>query len=181
MGELPRLIIVSGPPAAGKSTIAREMRDALHLPLIMRDGIKETFADALGDLLPSRRIGLGAHYLMIMTACELLEQGVGVIVESNFRVGLSEQDLMPLINVADARYVHCTAPQAVIFERYRTRTGRHPIHDDAQRFEEFREAVRSCAHDPMDLGCPRLIVDTSAPDARAKAIAWVKAVDASAF
>jgi predicted kinase len=44
----PLVVVVTGPPASGKSTIARELADALAAPLIAKDPIKETLFDSLG-------------------------------------------------------------------------------------------------------------------------------------
>ena len=45
----PTLVSVTGPPASGKTSIVKNMAESLGLPLFTKDGIKELFADALGD------------------------------------------------------------------------------------------------------------------------------------
>jgi uridine kinase len=46
---LPTPIIgVAGPPASGKTTLARAISEELRLPLIAKDAIKERLYDALG-------------------------------------------------------------------------------------------------------------------------------------
>lgn len=52
-------VIVNGPPASGKSTLAGRLADALALPLLAKDVVKETLLDQLGyaDRADSRRIG----------------------------------------------------------------------------------------------------------------------------
>lgn len=59
---MPQLVIVSGAPGAGKSTLAAPLAIALGLPLLAKDTIKEAVRDALGDLdadplVSSRRLG----------------------------------------------------------------------------------------------------------------------------
>src|SRR5579862_8060531 len=46
--ESPLLIIVTGLPAAGKTTLARELARLLRAPLIGKDMIKEPLLDVLG-------------------------------------------------------------------------------------------------------------------------------------
>ena len=55
----PLVVVVTGPPAAGKTTVARELACRLRLPLIAKDTIKEALFDGLGtgDLAWSRRLG----------------------------------------------------------------------------------------------------------------------------
>jgi predicted kinase len=43
-----RLVLVTGPPAAGKTTVARPLARCLALPLIGKDTIKEALFDAMG-------------------------------------------------------------------------------------------------------------------------------------
>ncbi len=61
--EAPLLVVVTGPPAAGKTTIAREIARRLHLPLIAKDTIKEALFDGLGtgDLAWSQRLGTATY------------------------------------------------------------------------------------------------------------------------
>ncbi len=40
--SLPSLVVVTGPPAAGKTTIAAELRARLGIPLLAKDTLKET-------------------------------------------------------------------------------------------------------------------------------------------
>ncbi|MBE8523062.1 AAA family ATPase [Amycolatopsis sp. H6(2020)] len=56
MPSTPAVIVVSGPPAVGKSTLARELATRLTLPLLSRDAIKEALFDTLGygDRLQSK-------------------------------------------------------------------------------------------------------------------------------
>jgi predicted kinase len=48
-------MVVSGPPASGKTTLARIIAAALAMPLISKDNIKQ----ALMTVLPVQDIGLG--------------------------------------------------------------------------------------------------------------------------
>ena len=41
-------ILVAGPPGSGKSTVARPVAEALGLPLLVKDAIKDTLMDELG-------------------------------------------------------------------------------------------------------------------------------------
>src|SRR5271165_1292808 len=64
-----RIVMVSGPPAAGKSAIAGPLAAELGFALIAKDRIKETLHDALGgqaevDLDWSQRLGAAAMDLL---------------------------------------------------------------------------------------------------------------------
>jgi predicted kinase len=55
----PHLIVIAGPPAAGKTTLARQIARALRLPVICKDTLKESLFDHLGagDRAQSQRLG----------------------------------------------------------------------------------------------------------------------------
>ena len=48
--EAPLVVVVTGPPAAGKTTVAREIARSLRLPLVAKDTIKEALFDAFDTL-----------------------------------------------------------------------------------------------------------------------------------
>jgi predicted kinase len=82
----PLLIIVTGPSASGKTTLGRALAEALDLPFLGRDDLKEIMYETLGiaDRAWSRRLG-GASYELLYHALELLQQArASCVVESNF-------------------------------------------------------------------------------------------------
>lgn len=155
---MPTLLLVTGPPAAGKSTLAARLADDLGLPLLAKDAFKEAVADGfrVSTLDESCRAGAAAVGVLYATAAELLRRDVSCVVESAFPRGLAETDLAPLLELAEGIVVDCRAADDVCGERYRARTGRHPCHFDAHRIDiDWR------AYDPLDLDVPALTVDTT--------------------
>jgi predicted kinase len=159
--DRPLLIVVTGPPAAGKTTIAGQLAAQLQLPLIAKDTIKEALFDVLGrgDLAWSQQLGAATFGVMLALAEESLAAGGSLVLEANFSRG-SESRLAAL----PARFVqvHCTAPLELLLARYGSRE-RHPGHVDSQRIDALREAVGSGRHEPLDLPGELIRVDTSGP------------------
>jgi adenylate kinase family enzyme len=60
------IVVVTGPPAAGKTTIARGLVEHLGLPLFEKDAIKELLYETIGagDRDRSREIGFAAFALL---------------------------------------------------------------------------------------------------------------------
>ena len=67
----PLLVIVTGPPCTGKTTLARRLAADLGLPLMSKDTIKETLFEVLGvpDRAGSKRLG-GASMELLYTFIE---------------------------------------------------------------------------------------------------------------
>jgi predicted kinase len=162
----PLLIIVNGPPASGKSTLAEQIAAEMRLPYISKDALKEELFDSLGviERTISRKLGETSMRLMYTAADRILEAGIGVVIEANFYRGLSEQDLSPRIARAHAVVIHCDAPDEIIKDRYveRAEAGeRHPVHDDNNRVEDLDEHLEGGTFDPLDLDIPMIRVDTT--------------------
>jgi predicted kinase len=140
----PLLIIVSGLPGAGKTTLAKWLSDELHLPLIYRDGLKELLFDSLGwsDREWSRTLGRASYellyYVLEMQVCF----GRSCIVESNFDPEQASLRLQALRQKCDFEpfQIQCVADSAVLVQRYRQRafsSERHPGHTDNVSYDEF--------------------------------------------
>jgi predicted kinase len=109
----------------------------------------------------------GALYVVLR---RLLDAGVGAVVESNFYRGWAEEHLAPFVARSHAALIHCHAPLDAIVERYVARAQRgerHPGHHDVAVVPRLRQTLRDGSFEPLALGIPTLLVDTTdgyAPD-----------------
>lgn len=152
---MPTLVVVTGPPASGKSTIADALARRARLPLIAKDPIKEILFDSFGwsDRAWSRKVGIGTYPLLYAAAEAILRSGRSLVLEANFANEWSRDHLADL---PPNRFVqvHCTASDDVLLERYaaRLRDGsRHPGHGGAEILDELRETLRTKRDGPLDL------------------------------
>lgn len=162
----PRLVIVSGAPGSGKTTLALRLGDDLALAVLSKDAIKEALYDTMGAPTPERsqELGRGAYAVLYAVVLALLRARVSVVLEGNFARGRSEAGLRSLTAMASAILVHCQAPAEVIIRRYRERAmagGRHAGHHDAAALARLLTELETGAYEPVGLDVPTLRVDTS--------------------
>lgn len=125
------IILVSGAPAAGKTTLATALAATLRLPLISKDDIKETLVDALAgpaaDLAWSRRIGAAAMQVL----WRLAERCPAAVVEANFRPHNPDEHARLHGLRAHIVEVHCVCPADELARRFAARAATahaaHPL------------------------------------------------------
>ncbi len=119
-----KCILVTGIPAAGKSSIARYLSKELNLPLISKDDIKERLFDEIGFQSRTEKVRLGSAAMQLMydMADRLLTCGLPCILENNFE-NASRDGLMELLDRhgCEAITVNVTGDYRVIYDRFMER------------------------------------------------------------
>ena len=107
-------VVVSGLPGSGKTTIAAPLAEALTLPLLARDTIKESLWDALGpgDLAWSRRLGGASAEAFWRLAAEMR----AAVLDNFFHRAFAHRlEALPSSIVE----VHCSCPPDLALEGVR--------------------------------------------------------------
>lgn len=157
-------VVVSGPPGAGKTTIARRLSAELSLPLITKDDIKESLFASLGwsDREWSKRLGAATWELLFLLV-EQLAGKASFIVESNFYPDTQRDRVAAICSGRLFVEVHCRADPDVLAHRFNTRP-RHPGHDpDGTPHSVEAAAATLSTNGPMALGAV-VEVDTTRPE-----------------
>ena len=166
----PTLVVISGPPASGKTTLARRLAAELRLPLVSRDDIKERLFESIGwsDREWSKRLGGASWELLYWFVETQLAAGRSCIVESNFDPERDSERMNAFADRFGARLVqiHCYAAGDVLIDRFLSRfeSGeRHPGHVDHITIDEYRVRLLAAKPEPLEIDGTTLIIDTTDP------------------
>lgn len=164
----PLLVIITGKPATGKTTLGQRLAADLALPYFSKDGVKETLFDALGvdDLAWSRRLGMASFALLRYVTDVTLSARRSLMVEANF---LAEYDA-PFYQTMAERHgarvaqVWLTAQSETLAQRFERRAAserRHPGHLELAHLDGFRSRLLSDDDAPLPLAGALRTVDTT--------------------
>ncbi len=163
----PVLVVVSGPIAAGKTTLAHRLARSLGCPAICRDEIKEGmvhtspgFVASEGDELTKRTLPVFFGVVEL-----LVRAGVSTVAEAAFQNHVWRQGLEPLLGLSDLRIVQCVAPAEVALRRARERAVRDPVrraHADPGPERDAADFARQyAAFARLSVDAPSIDVDTT--------------------
>jgi predicted kinase len=135
MQAVPTLVVVSGPPGCGKTTLAHAIARAVGCPAVCRDEIKEGmvhasagfdagpdgFVAAPGDELTMRTLPTFFGVLEL-----LLRAGVTTVAEAAFQDRVWRPRLEPLRHLARIRIVQCVVDVDLAWARVQRRLEEDP-------------------------------------------------------
>lgn len=161
-----RIVVVSGAPGAGKTTLAYPLAAALGLPLFAKDTIKECLYDSLGDdgpadLPTSRRLGGAAMDLL----WRLARDAPACVLEANFRY--MDEYARPILRELGAGgvvvEVYCVCPPQEAERRYDAR-GLTPARHRVHTWTTLPPEVRAGYVEPIGVGTVISVDTTKAVD-----------------
>jgi predicted kinase len=161
----PTLLVVSGPPGAGKTTLAHAVAEALGWPAVCRDEVKERLAAAEEDGDPADDLNLKTLEVFFHTLGALLKSGTSVVAEAAFQDRLWRPGLEPLSDLADIRIIRCLVDPDLARTRITHRAAAQPsraVHADAELLHRIAAGQRPIeSWVPIALDVPCLLVDTA--------------------
>lgn len=141
----PTLIIISGFPATGKTTIAKKIAEKFQLPLITADDLKELMFDRISNWEDPKMfdsVSKASYDIMYHTVGKILSSGKSCMMEGFLLPKMAEPRIEKLkkelgCNLFQINF-HCKSE--VLIERYQKRAGtdeRHPCHPENIPLDDF--------------------------------------------
>lgn len=164
----PLLVIVTGRTGSGKTTLARRLATDVRLPLLHKDGVKESLYETLGapNRAESRRLGRASLILLRFIAGELLDAGVSLVLEANFRAKDDGAPLRALIaeHAPLVGQVWLTSDPETLERRVVARAesgARHPGHSELAILDEIHSDLAGPDDGPLALPGSIVALDTT--------------------
>lgn len=164
----PTIIIVTGRPAAGKSTLARWLSQELKLPFVSKDNIREELFDRWGwkDRKWAQELGKASVDMMFYFAQAELAVGHSIITDNAFYPPVSSPRFQALKEKyhAESIQIVCNSDRDTLFQRFTSRANsgsRHPGHGDQDVLEELYANLADKTSQILEIGGSVIEVDTT--------------------
>lgn len=162
------LLIISGPPCTGKTTLSKKIAREFRIPIISKDDIKEALFDSLGarDREWSKKLGLASYKVLYKLLDSLLRAGQSIILESNFKPEFDNERFLDFQKKYDFSILQimCKTDGEILFERFKKRSEsgeRHPGHVDDENYDEFKDVLIKGELKALNIGGEVFALDTT--------------------
>ena len=155
----PLLIVVTGRPGAGKTTLAHALAQAIRCPAICRDEIKEGYINTAGEM-GGDDVAWNVYEAFFDTVRLLIERRVTLVAEAAFQHKRWVAKLEPLRAIARIRIIVCDVAPEIARRRRAARAAADPAR--AQYHPDVAPGLAGDEYVPPHLDVPTLNVDASA-------------------
>ena len=127
----PYLIIVTGRPGSGKTTLSKKLGNEIYMPVIGRDQIKEGYVHTIGkshDELP-RETNKIVTEIFFETIMGLIQNEISVVAEAAFQHHIWSSMLKPFIGKAQIHILICKVEEKMALDRFVRRGLDNPLRE----------------------------------------------------
>ena len=168
MSKSPFLIVVTGRPASGKTTLAKILSQKINCPLLSRDEFKEGYINTVGlnHAELDSKVNWHIYEIFFQAADLLISNNISIIVEAAFQHKLWQPKLSYFLSRASVRIIICTIQPELaetrFINRYTNDPGREKFHGDKSLDLSKEENIfLTDSYQPPKLFAPTLEVNTT--------------------
>ena len=160
----PLVIIITGRPASGKTTLAYIISKEIKCPVVSRDELKEGYINttAIPHNQSNTLVDLYIYETFFQTIDLLISKRISIIIEAAFQHKLWQPKLLEFINKADVRIIICETNTELTKARFTNRFLKNP---DREKFhgDKSNEIFASLidVYEPVNIEASTLYVDTT--------------------
>lgn len=164
----PLLVVVTGRPASGKTTLAHILTKEIKCPLLSRDELKEGYINT-ADIQHSQLDNSVAWHIyetFFEVIDLLISKGISIIVEAAFQDKLWKPKLLNLLNKAEIKIIICKTIRDIATIRFTNRLLNDPerekFHGDKSlNLVKEQGGLLTETYEPVNIDAPTLEVDTT--------------------
>ena len=161
----PLLVVVTGRPASGKSTLARILAHELKCPLVSRDELKEGYVNTLSLRHSEMDESAGWHiYETFFEAIALfVSKGISIVVEAAYQDKLWRPALLKIVDQAILKIILCEVSPQVAKARFAERLKNEPERDRYHGDHSVKGGggLLTDVYEAVQMDVPTLTVDTA--------------------
>lgn len=164
----PKLVIVTGRPGSGKTTLAKGLGRLLYFPVVIRDEIKEGYVNTFGikhDKLPDETNKIVSK-IFFKNITFLLSNNVSVIAEAAFQHNVWKPEIEKLKKYCKPCIIICEVDAEIAAKRHLERGLKDPkrefFHGDQRvsHFKKTKTLLPAGEYEPPSIGIPTIKVST---------------------
>ncbi len=162
------LIVITGPPATGKTYLGKLLSKQYSLPYFSKDAFKEMMFDNAEEINweTSRFFSTTSFETLTIISRELLTYQISHIIGANFKPQLHAPYLQGIKQEfdPDILQVQLQCQGEVLVDRFRQRAASgamHPGHQGLRFFERLTETLKKGKTEPFEVDSEIVYIDTT--------------------